>query len=134
MDYLIHPGDEILINIGFFTFDYADTATFLLFSDNYRTCCAGDIFSRPVGEDDIDTEGFIESFKIGAVEISDQHLNLIPLDDVTDITLDFNCQINPYKFADLLDFRVVINNQFTNISYTMDTDTMFQNGEIYVVD
>lgn len=132
--YHIYPGDEILIDVGFFTFEYADTEPFLLFTDNYRTCCSADIFTRSVGADDIDTEGFIESFKIGSYEISDEHINLIPLGNMNDITIDFNCQINPYKFADLIDFKIVLNNQFSDISYSIDTDTMFQNGEIYVVD
>jgi hypothetical protein len=132
--YYIFPGDEVILDFKFFTFEYADQETFLLFSDTYRTCCASDIFSRPVGSDDIDSEGFIEGFRIGSYEISDEEINLIPLGDVFDITIDFNCQLNPYKFADLIDFRFVINNQYSNKSYTMGMDTMLENGSIYVVD
>ena len=89
-DYFISPGDEIILDVGFFTFQYADQETFLLFSDTYRTCCASDIFSVPVSADNIDTDGFIEGIRIGSYEISDEQINLIPLGDVFDITIDFN--------------------------------------------
>ena len=133
-DYIIHPGDAVELQVKFLRAEFENSEEVMLFTDNYFTYCSNGILERQVGSDDLSSDGLIESVMIGQYVLTDDDINPIPLLEVNDITIDFNLQVNPFKFADLLNVQVVLNNVFADFSYIIDTDIMNENGQIYIVD
>jgi hypothetical protein len=132
--YKIFPGDEILIKVDYVTAKYEDDSTFLLWGDNFRAYCSREPYEKPVYKDDIGTEGLIESIKLGAYEITDQNINLVPIGSVGDITVDFLAQLNPNTFADIVNFKIVINNLSQHKSFVLGREEMANNGTILMSD
>jgi len=130
----VSPGDKLVAKVGFIGVKFTDGTDTLLRDDELTIYCSADMFTRSVGTDDLDTGGVIESIKLGDFTLTDKDVNLIPLGSVREINVDFQPQLNPFKFKDLLDFRIVINNMFTNRSYIVERASLDENGEFYVVD
>lgn len=130
----VNPGDKIWLNVGFIKAEFEDESDMFLRKDNILVYYTRDVIERPVALDDIDTGGFIESVKFGEFVITDKDINILPLSQIFEITVDFNTQLNLYKFEDLLDFRIILNNLFQKTSYIIDRSNMSENGVLYVVD
>ncbi|MBU1024284.1 hypothetical protein KKB99_08395, partial [bacterium] len=133
-DFEIWPGDNVELQVKFLRAEYENSKELMLFTDSYFTYCSNEVIERQVGSDDISSGGLIESVKIGQYELTDDDINLIPLMEVNDVTIDFNMQLNPFKFVDLLDMQIVLNNMFADYSYILDMDNIRENGEIFIVD
>ena len=133
-NYSISPGDELLIKVDYVTAKYEDDSTFLLWGDNFHAYCSREPYEKPVYKDDIDTGGLIESIKLGAYEITDEKVNLIPIATVGDITVDFLAQLNPNTFADVVNFKIIINNLSQHKSFVLGRLEMANNGTILMSD
>jgi len=130
----VYPGDKLNIDVGFLRAQYDDSTQVILKKDKITLYCSRDVFERPVAVDDMDSGGFIQSIQLGDYPITDKKINIIPLDQVYEINVDFNTQLNPYTFTDLLDFRIIINNYYDNTSYIIERSNLEENGEIFIVD
>ena len=132
--YFIDNGDEILVTVQFATANFEDSYPVSLMMDSFTCFASTETITRPVFPDDLDTGGFVESIKFSEYKIFDDRINVIPLGEVYDISLDFAAQLNPYKFVDMLDFRIVINNTSTNESFTLTKNVLAENGKIVIDD
>ena len=128
------PGDKIMVYVDYLGTKFTDGSQTFLRDDQLTIYNSADVFQRQVGTDDLDTGGVIQSIKLGDFTLTDKDVNLIPLDNVQEINVDFAPQLNPYKFKDLLDFRIVINNMFSNTSYIVERASLDENGDLYVID
>ena len=130
----VYPGDKLNIDVGFLRAQYDDTTQVVLKKDKIALYCSRDVYERPVSVDDMNSDGFIQSIKLGDYLITDKKINIIPLDQVYEINVDFNTQLNPYTFKDLLDFRIIINNYYDNTSYIIERSNLEENGDVFIVD
>jgi hypothetical protein len=129
----IFPGDLIKIEVDFLSAIFDDNEVFFLNNDTFYTCCSNTQFIEAY-DNDLDTAGLIESFYMGGVKLSDEKLNVIPLEEVYDFTMDFNFQLNPFRFADVVDFRIVINNDSNGKSWVLGQNMLAENGQVIVID
>jgi hypothetical protein len=132
--YPIAPGDELLIKVDYVTAKYEDNSSFLLWDNNFHAYCSREPYERPVYKDDINTDGLIESIKFGSYVITDEMVNLIPIATIGDITVDFKSQLNPNIFADIVNFKIIINNLSQHKSFVLGRLEMANNGTILMSD